>query len=591
MKKWSVSAGVCSLRTALFAMGLAIATAPLLSGQDPKIPETQAGPPVTVHGVVLNAATGQPLPRVLVKVTTDKELGVLTDGEGRFEIHGVPAGVHVFEAIKPGFEAWWRSGEGESVVVPHMVHVAAGMPELSFSLTPKNAIYGHITLSTGVPGLGIGIALLRQQTVEGRVVWQEIEQHQTTPDSSFRFSGLRDGTYLLRTQPEFDNESSGVPQCNADAPTEMTGFASSFYGETSEMGSAARIVIAGGQSIEANLTLNLTKFYLVQVSLARALTSPNWEISHLLLDRAGQMVEYPVYDEKNHLFCAYLPSGSYMFSVDATATPPPGGFSPLRTEAAPKELVGLLEFSVDGQTNRNLRVPLGQRVATPVHVRFEPGPPALIRVTGPDGNEIAQSDADWLEISESRVNGIAQKGGDQIEATPTRPNSFELSTAAPGSYWIHVDARRQGICVGTVSAGGQNLARVPWSAGSSLTGAPIDVVLRTDCAKLTVEIPPAFAAEGPGEGATLYVYAVPTFDSVAAASQGQIQQFGEHTFTLEDLTPGPYRVFVFRAPRSIPLPPLSPLLSPATLDQLGSGQDVMLAPGASVNLVLEGISR
>ena len=40
----------------------------------------QRWPLVTVHGVVKNAATGEPLPRVLVSVESQSGKGVLTDG-------------------------------------------------------------------------------------------------------------------------------------------------------------------------------------------------------------------------------------------------------------------------------------------------------------------------------------------------------------------------------------------------------------------------------------------------------------------------------------------------------------------------------
>ena len=43
-----------------------------------------------VRGVVKNAATGQPVPRALVRIEGDAASGALTDGDVRFEISGVP---------------------------------------------------------------------------------------------------------------------------------------------------------------------------------------------------------------------------------------------------------------------------------------------------------------------------------------------------------------------------------------------------------------------------------------------------------------------------------------------------------------------
>ena len=39
---------------------------------------------VTVHGEVRDSATGQPLPRSLVRIEGEADTGTLTDGDGRF---------------------------------------------------------------------------------------------------------------------------------------------------------------------------------------------------------------------------------------------------------------------------------------------------------------------------------------------------------------------------------------------------------------------------------------------------------------------------------------------------------------------------
>ena len=59
--------------------------------------------PTTLHGVVRNAATGEGLPRALVRIEGDANTGALTDGEGRFEIPNIPVGPQAVEVRKPGF--------------------------------------------------------------------------------------------------------------------------------------------------------------------------------------------------------------------------------------------------------------------------------------------------------------------------------------------------------------------------------------------------------------------------------------------------------------------------------------------------------
>jgi len=98
MKNYGGISGARLICVGLFVIALGAATAPALVGQEtpqdtpgvPGPPPTQAEPPATVRGVVLNEATGQPLPRALVRVQSTPERGALTDGEGRFVLHGVP---------------------------------------------------------------------------------------------------------------------------------------------------------------------------------------------------------------------------------------------------------------------------------------------------------------------------------------------------------------------------------------------------------------------------------------------------------------------------------------------------------------------
>jgi len=133
-----------------------------------------AGPLVTLQGVVLNTNTGQPLPRALVRIEGDANTGALTDSEGRFQIPGLPAGPQTIRIHKPGFRD--RSYATEDVGYQsdgpaHNVLVAAGMPDLVFTLTPTSAIYGHVDLSTGDPAQGISLTLLKQVVSNGRAVW------------------------------------------------------------------------------------------------------------------------------------------------------------------------------------------------------------------------------------------------------------------------------------------------------------------------------------------------------------------------------------------------------------------------------------
>ena len=114
-------------------------------------------------------------------------------------------------------------------------------------------------------------------------------------------------------------------------------------------------------------------------------------------------------------------------------------------------------------------------------------------------------------------------------------------------------------------------------------GPLIDVVLRTDCATLTFSMPPTLPAEAAGEGASIYVYAIPEFSSVAGMLSAQLQQFGERSQKLDDITPGTYRVFAFRTPHSLMY------RDPTALARFGTGKEITLDAGASSTFVVQEI--
>ena len=229
----------------------------------------------TVHGVVKNAATGEPLARALVRIEGDAVTGALTDGEGRFEIAGVPLGPQAFQVMKPGFIDEIAAGAGGPPTVvngasnsEHNVYVAADMPELAFRLAPTNAIRGQVELSTGDPAQGIVVMLLRRAVQDGRAIWQPITNVRTNSEGAYRFAGLTDGTYAVFTESSMDSElPAAFVEAGSDQAVTRAGYPSVFYPDAADLAGAAKIQVAAGQQAQANLLLTEQAFHLVRASV------------------------------------------------------------------------------------------------------------------------------------------------------------------------------------------------------------------------------------------------------------------------------------------------------------------------------------
>jgi len=532
-----------------------------------------------VSGAVLNAATGQPLARALVHIEGDADTGALTDGEGLFEIPGVPTGPQFFEIVKPGFYdrggAAGNLGDGAIEKSNHNVLVAADMPKLTFSLAPTATIRGQIELSTGDPAEGITVALLRRTVQDGRAFWPEAAIAKTNSEGAYRFGGLAAGEYALYTQTAMESEPASTLAAGGVA-VERAGYRSIFYPDASEFAGARKIRLVGGEQTQANFALTLELFHAVTaaVALPRELpaaagnASDANEYRAAVMDMAGHQLLYDTsYDRKTHTVQTLLPDGSYslvVFTLPRAGKTADGG-----------ALAGSVDFAVAGHPVRNLRVPLLVTHQNPVELAIErSSPPSGQPATAPGKEDVA-------EVLVSSIGAGIFDGTLNPLASGSAPGPMAAASNLSGSYWVHTHIAK-GYCERSFTAGGTNLATEPLILGLNGSTAPMFLTLRDDCAKLTLSLPATISAVTSGEEPLYTVYAVPDTDSTVDAQMATLRPSSGGTITLEDLAPGGYRVYTFDAPARLEY------RNPAALAALPApGQAITLSPGTTGNLELE----
>lgn len=562
------------------------------------------GPRATLHGMVKNSATGEPLPRALIRLEGDAASGALTDGDGHFEIAGVPVGQQVVSVTKPGFRDQVVSGAGASVTVingstnvapEHNVRVAPDMPDLVFAMAPTNSIRGQIDLSTGDPAQGIGVMLLRRAVQDGRAVWQTATNTRTNSEGSFRFANLEDGVYAIYTEPSMDSElPATLVEAGSGRAGTRAGFASMFYPEARDLAGAGKIQLSGGQSAQANLLLTEEAFRLVKALVTTAgqdllngadATKMNMGIT--VLDAQGHQLPYSgQFDWPSHTVQAYLPDGTYSLLLTAMRNlqgrlgvrSADGNFDRLdvisKSDSGPTQLTGQVEFSVAGRSVTNLRLPLSAQARNTVQVslfrtnaqqtagRNTQGGPIVIMASQAGG---------W--ISDGMVSSFG-------EGYPSGP--IETTPMNPGAYWIHTSIPQKGLCESSFTAGGSSLGREPLVLSLSGASAPLTLTLRDDCATLKLSLPPALERDAGGDEPYYTVWIVPDFDSTADVTPITLRPSSGGTITVDGLTPGAYRVYTFAGPVD-----LEYRNSEAMAALPSPGQAVTLAPSDTANLVVE----
>ena len=579
-----------------------------------------------MHGEVKNAATGEPLPRVLVLVESRSETGVLTDGEGRFEIPGVTAGSVTIQIAKPGFEDEASPSQGTMVWannrgIPHTVTVAERMPDIDFAMRPLNAIRGQIELSNGDSADKFMVELLGQSTVDGRLGWHIVTNIQTNADGVFRFGGLSDGTYAVATQPSLDGLDGAFPLVQGKAPSVRDGYAQVFYPDARNLSGAAKIKLAGGQTVPANFILKQETFHLVRAAISgQSLNSSGGSgqveggtftqagssfkflfngLNAQVLDRAGHELPYPAqYDGETHTIQAILPDGDYTLRATSFGNPPMriNGFGGSSNGLVSLSSAGAMRNSLSGQTD----VSVNGHPVTNARIALAPVSPASLEViVDRTGTEAQPAPAGNGPASGNGPDAGNRNGGGGIFISATQAgsatNSFEtqfaqgsapgtlaISPLAPGSYWLRTMIAQPGLCESSFTAGGANLAREPLVVGQGGTTAPLTLTLRDDCASLKLAMRSVPEVSIAGEAPLYTVYLVPDFDFTTQVQPHMLRPGSQATTNIENLIPGAYHVYTFSKPVDLPY------RDPDAMAALNvQGQAVTLSPGESTSLVLE----
>jgi hypothetical protein len=550
----------------------------------------------TVHGVVKNSATGEPLPRALVRIEGDALAGALTDGDGRFELPNIPVGPQAFEVMKPGFvDPGAEASGGPPTVVngnsnsEHNVEVVSEMPGLVFSLAPTNAIHGQVELSSGDPAQSIAVMLLRRVVQDGRAVWQPVTNVRSNSEGQYRFSGLTDGAYAVYTEPTLDSDvPAAFVEAGSDQSVARAGYPTVFYPDAGDLAGAARIKVAAGQQAQANLLLPEVPFHLVRANL----TLPGGgvapgvplNVTVNVLDAQGHQLPYSgQYDAATQTAQAFLPDGTYALQVTVMDAPRVFHFQGRTAVMTDQKegtrgegpLIGQVEFSVAGHPVTHLQIPLAAEHSNIVQV-------SLIR-SGNQPAANANPQQAPIVIMLSQAGGSISDGmvTSYAEGYPTGPLET-MPNIGPGAYWVHTSIPQKTLCESSFTVGGASLAREPLVLSLTGTSAPLTLTLRDDCASLKLSLPPGADISQAGDEPSYTVYVVPDFDSTVDITPIVLRPSSGGTYNLEGLTPGSYHVYTFATPVAIEY------RNPEAMAALSHpAQTITLAPKASDNLVVE----
>jgi hypothetical protein len=220
-----------------------------LGGLPPRDNVQNATGTAKIAGRVVAADTGSPIRRAQININSrDANFNrvVATDGDGRYELTGLPAGRYRLSVNKAGFVAL-EYGQARPFEAGKPLDITASqvLDKIDFNLPRGSAITGRITDEFGDPITDVQVQALRYQFVNGeRQLVDAGRMAQTDDLGAYRIFGLMPGDYIVRASMR-----PNLPPGPRNAETEPTGYPGTYFPGVSDVSQAQTITATIGQEV------------------------------------------------------------------------------------------------------------------------------------------------------------------------------------------------------------------------------------------------------------------------------------------------------------------------------------------------------
>jgi hypothetical protein len=551
-------------------------------------------PKLTIHGVVINSVTREPVSKALV-FSPDNRLATLTDDQGHFEFvfpqtssdlapnspDDQTSGVvrlstsimlnYSLTARKPGF----LNSDNRSWAQPPSFTGS----ELTLTLVPEALIVGRVVLPSSNQADRIQVDLYRRMVTEGRARWVPSDSLVARSNGEFRFAGLGPGTYKLFTREHVDRDP-----LTFDPRGPIYAYPPAYFPNATDFETGAPIQLTAGTTFQAEISPVRQAYYPVKVPVTNASSDTQIMINVSVQGRKGPGFTLG-YNPRDQKIEGSLPNGTYVIEA---------------TSVNPGSATGSSTLTVKGAAVEGPALTLSPLSTVRINARLDFKPDADANTQPENTTQEAAGQGQWrrsnLNVRLERADEFLQENDIAQLRPPTGPHDDTLvfENVSPGRYWVRIDSSR-GFAASITSKDLDLLRRpLPVGFGANLT---VDVTLRDDGAEIEGLIEGTGSSAGdsnsPSSGSSVvsssahelaYVYCIPLADST-----GQFRQFPvspEGKFNLQQVPPGAYRVLAFDRQQ----PELEYRDSEAMRPFESKGQVIRLVAGQKENVHLQVIS-
>ena len=204
-------------------------------------------------GLVVNAVTGEPVPRAHLSVLPSQQSSVADDA-GRWSISSIPCGRAQITASRPGF-LMGGAGMPRTGAAFEPLRLESGSPAhgVRVQLTPQVVVAGKVVDEAGDPVQNAQVNALISRVVEGRRVFQISSTSLTNDLGEFRIPGLQSGRYIFcaRGTSLFSTISTNGVSPGVTLPTS----GESCYPGPIDGGDASAMALAAGREARVDFSL------------------------------------------------------------------------------------------------------------------------------------------------------------------------------------------------------------------------------------------------------------------------------------------------------------------------------------------------
>ncbi|HLJ49938.1 MAG TPA: carboxypeptidase regulatory-like domain-containing protein [Bryobacteraceae bacterium] len=518
----------------------------------------QQAPAGSIAGVVLDAATKDPIRRAIVRLSTvgdnPQDAVAWTDSNGRFAFGFLQAGRYQLVASKDGYAASLFGRETTSRL-PAVIKLAAGENRVDFvfRLEHPATISGTVFDEDGEPLPGVPVNAMRQGFIRGEKQLMPGPSAATDVHGHYTVSIPGSGKYVLVTRHVFQNTMKAQAEVSATQQQRQYVYTEQFYPGTDQESAAVPLTVNPGVQIK-NIDFRMT---------ARPALTLRGHVA--LPPGVPQSAQVNVN--------LYQPGIAYGLHLGAMVMQP--NFEFTFGNLGPTTYVLMAHLAAEGKEYQGLRRVdvTDQQPVQDVAITLDPAKElsGQVTITGPDA---AKHHADTVSLT---PHDRTQSPQQNLQAKVNPDGTFHFSNVPTGVWDIGPGPIPRGGYIKSMSLGDKDVLTEKMEITAS-NSAPLKIVIGTRGAVLTADV--TDANDQPVR-AELVLAPDGKFHHVFSFYRVAITDDEGH-FKMNGLTPGTYKIYAFdESPGQVGDPDL---LTP--YEQLGTALELKDAEETSVKLHL-----